>query len=103
MIKNMQELSMAEVRKLIKDTEDDEKKKELESFIKKFSKIQGKKAEELRKELESLEILKLKSEYIVKIIDTLPEDAADLNKIFSDVSLDEDETNKVLEIVKKYR
>jgi DNA-directed RNA polymerase subunit F len=104
MIRNMQELSMAEVKSFIKDNEEtDEKKKELESFIKKFSKLQGKKAEELKKELEGLEILKLKQEYIVKIIDILPEDAADLNKIFSDVSLDEDETNKVLEIVKKYR
>jgi DNA-directed RNA polymerase subunit F len=103
MIRSMQELSMAEVKKFLKGTEDDEKKKELEAFIKKFSKIQGKKAEELRKELEGLEILKLKPEYIVKIADILPEDAADLNKIFSDVSLDEDETNKVLEIVKKYK
>ncbi len=103
MIKNMQELSMAEVKKILKAKEYSEKKKQLESFMKKFSKIQSKKAEELKKELEGLEMLKLKPEYIVKIIDILPEDASDLNKVFSEINLDEDETNKVLEIVKKYK
>ena len=48
-------------------------------------------------------MLKLKQEHIVKIVDLLPEDALDLNKIFTDVSLDEDETTKILEIVKKYK
>src|SRR3989338_509217 len=38
--------------------------------------------------------------YIVKIVDLLPEDASDINKIFSDISLNEDEVNKILGIVK---
>ena len=46
-------------------------------------------------------LLKIKNEHIVKIVDLMPEDASDLNKIFTDVSLTEDETNKILDIIKK--
>ena len=46
--------------------------------------------------------MKLKEEHIVKIIDFLPETSEDLNKIFSDVSLDEKEINEILEIVRRY-
>ena len=99
----MKPLSMPEVKKILGSLEDTEKKTQVEIFIKKFSKMPIKKAEELKKELESLNFLKLKLEHIVKIIDALPEDAQDLNKVFVDVSLDEDETNKILEIIKKYK
>jgi len=103
MIKETTALNMAEVKKALGEVEESEKKKQLEGFIKKFSKIPIKKSEELKKELQELNLLKLKSEHIVKIIDVLPEDAPDLSKIFVDVGLDDNETNKVLEIVKKYR
>ena len=103
MIKNMQPLDMGEVKKILGSLEDTEKKKQLDAFIKKFSKISSEKAEQLKKELNGLGLIKLKQENIAKIVDILPEDAADLNKIFVDVSLDEDETNKILEVVKKYK
>ena len=54
----------------------------------------------IKSELEKLDLIKLKEEHIIKIIDIFPQDASDLNKIFTDVSLNEDETNKILEIVK---
>ena len=47
--------------------------------------------------------MKIKLEYIVKIIDILPETAEELNKIFVDVSLDEDETKKILDTIKKFK
>ena len=103
MIKNAEHLNMAGVKKILGGIEDSEKKKQLESFIKKFSKINAGKSEQLKKELTALGLLKLKQEHITKIIDILPEDAPDLNKIFVDISLDEDETNKILEVVKKYK
>ena len=99
----MQSLNMTEVKKILGSLEDTEKKTQLEAFMKKFSKIQAGKAKELKKELEGLGLLKLKEEHIVKIIDILPEDSSDLNKIFTDVSLDEDETNKILDVVKKHK
>jgi DNA-directed RNA polymerase subunit F len=69
-------------------------------YIKKFLKIEPKKAIKMKEELENCGILKIKNEHLVKIINIIPEDASDLNKIFIDVSLTEDETNKILEIVK---
>ena len=100
MIKDTQALDMNEVKKVLGSIEDSDKKKQVESFIKKFSKISDDKAKKLREEIKNLGLLKVKEEHIVKIIDTLPEDASDLNKIFVDITLDEDETNKILEVVK---
>ena len=50
--------------------------------------------------LEKADLLKVKREHLVKIADLLPQDASDVNKIFVDVSLNEEETNKILELVK---
>ncbi len=103
MIKEMKELSIAEVKKTLEGVEDSEKKTQFEIFLKKFSKTSFKKASELKKDIQDLNLIKLKEEHIVKIIDLMPEDTSDLNKIFTDVSLDEDETKKVLELVKKHK
>jgi len=103
MIKDMRPLDMIEVKKILGGIEDSDKKKKLEGFIKKFSKAKPEKAEALKKELSALGLLKVKQEHIVKIVDILPEDASDLNKVFTDVTLNEDETNKILEIIKKYK
>ena len=45
----------------------------------------------------------MKGEHVAKIIDFLPEDASDLNKIFTDVSLDENEIKQIKDIVAKYK
>ena len=47
--------------------------------------------------------MKLKDESIVKIIDLMPETSEDLNKIFVGLNLDEDETKKILDIVKEFK
>ena len=60
-------------------------------------------SERVVKEFLDEEILKLKEEHIVKIIELMPEDILDLNKIFVDIALNEDETSKILEVVKKYK
>ena len=105
MIKEMEPLSLAEAKKIVETVkeDDEEKSKEIRGFLKKFIKLDAKKAEELKKDLGNLEIIRLKKEHIVKIIDLLPEDASDLNKLLTDVSLDEDEIKKILEVVKKHR
>ncbi|MEM3405600.1 MAG: hypothetical protein QW117_01340 [Candidatus Pacearchaeota archaeon] len=103
-IKEMKSLSMAESLNLIENIEmDEEKRKELKGFIKKFIKLKNEDAISLRKELESLDLIKIKSEHISKIIDFLPENVSELNKILVDVVLNEEETNKILDIVKKYK
>jgi len=103
MIKDMQELNMAEVKEILGGLPDSDKKKQVEIFIKKFSKAKKEKAAELKKEISAMGLLKVKEEHIVKIVDISPEDSSDLNKIFVDVSLDEDETNKILETIKKHK
>ena len=72
----------------------------MKQFLKKFLKTKPEQAKKLKEGLEKLDLLKMKREHLVKIIDLLPTDATDLNKIFVDVSLTEDEINKILEVVK---
>ena len=98
MIKTTELLSMAEAGEYIdKSTSIDVK-----GFIKKFTKLKPKEAKELKKKLGELDMMKLRAEQIVKIIDLLPENQEDLNKIV-DVSLDEDETKKILETIKEFK
>ena len=99
MIRNSEPLSMAEVLEYIKKGEETE----VIGFIKKFNKLKAKEVKELKQEIEALNILKIKPEYLVKIVDLLPESPEELNKIFVDVGLDEDETKKILDTIKKFK
>ena len=101
MIKNKIALSMAEAAEYVGKSEEGET--DVIGFIKKFIKLKPKEAKELRAKLGGLELMKMREEHIVKIIDLLPEDSETLNKIFVDVGLDEDETNKILDTVKEYK
>ena len=94
----MQPISMAESLKYKKKSGID-----AEAFIKKFTKLNPKEASELKDKLNSLDLMKLKEEHITKIIDIFPENTEDLNKIFVGVSLDEDETKKILETIKEFK
>jgi len=99
MIKNLEPLTLAEVSDLIGKEEKSEK---LKIFIKHFNKMPVKKAVEMKESIKKLGLIKLKDEHIVKIIDFMPEDAEDLSKILQGVSLDQNEADKILEIIKKY-
>lgn len=101
MIKDLTPLSMTEALEYVK--KDSVNEEEIKKFAKKFVKLKLEKAKELRKKIESLDLMKIKPEHIVKIIDLLPEDSENLNKIFNDVGLNEDETKKILEILEEYR
>ncbi len=72
--------------------------------IKKFAKIKPKDAKKLEEELQSLELIKIKQEHIAKIVNILPETAEELRVIFfgEDISLDQNETEKILSTVKKF-
>ncbi len=100
MILDRTPLNMNEVEEILKDLPDSEKKQEMELFLKKFLKTKEGQAKKIKEELEKLDSVKIKREHIVKIVDMLPEDFSDISKIFVDVSLNEDENNKILEIVK---
>lgn len=94
---------MAESLEFIEETKEGESEIDMKKFVKKFSKMDPKDAKKLREKLSELNLLKLKQEYISKVIDVFPENQEDLNKIFTDVSLDEDESKKVLDTIKEFR
>ncbi len=99
MIISKEPLSMIEALKYIK--EDEASETDVVGFIKKFVKVKKGGIEELRKNLEGLELMKVKKEQIAKIIDLIPETKEDLNKIFVDVSLDENESQKIINAIKE--
>jgi DNA-directed RNA polymerase subunit F len=97
-------LSVSEMINLLDSAEcDEERKKAIKAFFKKNIKIKYEDAVKMKEEIEKLDLLKVKGEHIAKMIDILPEEASGLNKIFSEEGLNEDETNKLLEIIKKYK
>jgi DNA-directed RNA polymerase subunit F len=101
MIKERIPMTMYETKELIEKLKETDKIKELAIFIKKFEKTDAKTAKKLKEELEALDIIKLKTADIIKIVDIMPENIVELNKIVSEAGLDSDETNKILETVKK--
>ena len=97
MIKNSEPLSMSESIEYM-DKEDP-----LTGFLKKYVKLTPEKAKELREKIEELDLIKINDNNMAKLLDILPRDKEELNKIFVDASLSEDEANKILETIKEYR
>ena len=97
-IKEERPLSMAEVMELVGDSE---KGEQIKKFIKSFGKMKGD-VKKMEKELMALELIKLKAEHIVKIVDFKPSNASELNKIIPDVSFDSDEVGKITDVVSRY-
>ena len=75
----------------------------IKKFIKNFNKVDVEKAREMKAALKELDFIKLKDEHIVKVVDFMPTDAAELNKVLIEVSLDGDEVTKILEVVKNFK
>jgi DNA-directed RNA polymerase subunit F len=100
MIKNSKPLSMTEAVEYLKK---DEEGKALKSFIKKFVVLKQEDAKKLKEKLEKLDLMQMKEEHIVNIIDLMPENEEDLNKILVGVNLNEDETKRVLETIKEFK
>ena len=98
-IKEEKPVTLSEVYDLVSNNE---KSEEIKKFLSNFKPLKLEKALELKKELEALDLIKLKEAHIVKIVDFLPTDLVELNKVLSDVSLDETESNKILDVVKNY-
>jgi DNA-directed RNA polymerase subunit F len=99
MIKTSRPITMAETLELSKNSE---KFDSIKNFIKNFNILDYDKAKNLTDELRSLNILKLKESHIVKIVDFIPQNIEDINKIILDVSFDADEVNKILGITKNH-
>ncbi|MDP2672367.1 MAG: hypothetical protein Q8O84_00975 [Nanoarchaeota archaeon] len=74
----------------------------LKSFINKFTELNAKQSKDFREKLEALNLMKLNEKNISKVIDIMPSTLEEMNKIFTDISLDENEANKILDIVKQF-
>ena len=98
-IKEEKPITMAEVVALVGDSD---KATEIKKFVKDFKMMDVKKAKEMKEELRALDLIKLKEEHIIKIVDFIPTDASELNKVIIEVSLDQDEITKILDVTKKY-
>jgi len=98
-ILNKTPLTIAEAKSYLKESEE---KKPVDAYFKEFASLNLDKAKKLSEDIKALNNPKLKEEDIVKIVDFLPQDSEDLNKICLEVSLSEEEINKILELVKKY-
>lgn len=93
-IKNNEPLSMPEVEGHL------DKNSDLTKFIKKFTKETPKSAVEIKEKISELGLMKVRPEHVSKIIDISPENPEELNKIFTDVSLDDEESKKILDAIK---
>lgn len=113
MIKKTEVLTLAEAKELVEKQEKKMKEQKEESqeniesaisYLKKFSKLNAAKSKQLKEELKKLDIMQLKDKNIAKIADLLPVEAEDLHKILvgESVSLDKNEVDKILDMVKKY-
>jgi|TARA_B100001971_G_C18120972_1_gene499420 DNA-directed RNA polymerase subunit F len=98
-IKEERPITMAEVVSLSGDSE---KGAIIKSFIKNFNKTPLDKALEMKEALKNLDLIKLKESHIVKMVDFMPSDSIELNKILIDVSLDQEEVTKILDVIGKY-
>ena len=81
----------------------DKENAEVKAFVKKFVSLDSKKAKELREKLVGLDLMKLREEHMVKLIDILPETDEEVNKVCAGVGLNEEETKKILDTVKEFK
>jgi DNA-directed RNA polymerase subunit F len=97
MIISKQALSMAQAKVAYNPEEENEAVKE---YFKAYSKTSKDKSEKIVEAVKALNNPKMKDEEIVKVADFLPLDVAEVNKIFVETGLTEEEANAVVEIVK---
>lgn len=96
---NRTPLTLAEVKEAVKTKEESIT---LQDYLKKFTVLSKQKALDLKKEIIDLDNPKIKEQDAVKVADFLPKNSEEVLKIFTDVSLSEEEINQILDIVKKY-
>ena len=92
-------ISLAHVHEYAKNVDET---KPIVSYLKSFCKLSQSDADKLVQEIRALNNPKISEDLLVKIIDFLPHDSEDLNKIFLEIGLSEEEVNAILALVKKY-
>ena len=105
---NEMPLTMAEMKEHLqviekRDKELNARAKKVKTYLDHFTKVKKDKINEIKKQLETLNITRLKDRHIEKIIDLLPEDLTSMRAIFTgeNVTLKQEDLQKILDIVKK--
>ena len=98
MILNRTPLTLAQVKAYAPSEEDN---KVLTDYLKAFTHLSKEKAEAMLTDIQALNNPKIKEELAIKVVDLLPQDSEDVNKIFIENSLSEEETQALLAVVKK--
>ena len=73
-------------------------------YLESFPGLNNKKAEELRAKLEGLKISRLKEEYVVKIVDTMPNTVDELKALLQAyvVTISNEDLKKIVEAVNEF-
>lgn len=99
MILSAKPLTLADVKDYAKEVDES---KPTHAFLKAFAKLDSKDANKLLADLQSLNNPKLRESQLVKIVDFLPKDTEEVNKIVAEASLTEEEANAIVEKIKQY-
>lgn len=99
MILDKKPLTLAEVVEIIGDSE---KSTAMKKFIKTFNKLSQEKALKMKEELFALDLIQLKEEHIVSVVNFVPKSATELNKVLQGVSLNQEEVDKILNVTRNY-
>lgn len=105
-VKNKEPITVAEAKEFLAGIDDKNYFQERTfEYTAKFAKISLKKAKELVKELQEAGIPRIKARHLIKLADLLPETQDELRAILAkeDLTLNKEDSEKVLEIVAKYR
>ncbi len=75
-----------------------------EEYLQHFVELSSKKAEELEKKLRDLKISRLKDEFIIKIIDTMPTTVDDLKVLLQGyvVSINQKDMKKIIDVINDF-
>ena len=73
-------------------------------YLSQFVTLEHKKAEELKQKLEALKLSRLKPEFIIKILDTMPTTVEQLKTLLQGyvVSLNQADTKKVVDVINQF-
>ena len=76
-----------------------------EEYIKSFAKLDAKSVDAIKKELEALEIPRMKSEHICKLLDILPTDEDDVKLVLQGYTLTvtNDNIKKIADVIKSHK
>ncbi len=100
-------LTYSEVKEILKDVNPNLRTEKLKEFLNSFNLVDASKVEEIKKEIESLNIMRLKGKdkLIIQIINMMPKSLEELINILSGekITLAEEDLKKILEILDKYR